>query len=151
MTMPTDAIVCSWIRPVAFACGCVHFGTSSRTFRTSAFIGLSATWSIPLTALWTEVSKASLARLAGGETHPLTHTKSLAGVCLADTARQDAELESNKTLHNCAKKSGYPMLKCDTCSVKKIVMSSKCCSTVPGAEARETADSSVLALAGFFR
>ena len=71
MTMPTDAIVCSWIRPVAFACGCVHFGTSSRTFRTSAFIGLSATWSIPLTTLWTEVSKASLARLAGGETHPL--------------------------------------------------------------------------------
>ena len=70
-----------------------------------------------------------------------TPSKSLAGVCLADTARQDAELESNKTLHNCAKKSGYPMLKCDTCSVKKIVMSSKCCSTVPGAEARETADS----------
>ena len=43
-------------------------------------------------------------------------SKSLAGVCLADTARQDAELVSNKTLHNCAKKSGYPMLKCDTCS-----------------------------------
>ena len=46
-----------------------------------------------------------------------------------------------KPCTNCAKKSGYPMLKCDTCSVKKIVMSSKCCSTVPGAKARETADS----------